>query len=113
LFYTLDSQESYYYPNLKPYILSAIPVFNKNTHDRWLNFLIFRNHFISLSHLQNTNHKARFEYWLQRMKGIISSNSLKSDFTDEKNLHELSQISSSQSRTFEIVRQVFIGFSCK
>jgi hypothetical protein len=47
------------------------------------------------------------------MKGIITSNSLKSDITDENNLQELSHISSSQSRMFEIIRQVFVGFSCK
>jgi hypothetical protein len=35
---------------------------NKNTCGRRLNFLIFRNNFISLSTWKNTNHKARFEY---------------------------------------------------
>ncbi len=33
--------------------------------------------------------------------------------TDEKNLQELSLILSSQSRRFEIIRPVFVGFSCK
>jgi len=66
---------------------SAIPFLNKNTFNRRLNIIIFRNNFIALSHLQNTNHKACFEYWLQRMKGNITSNSLKSDLTDKKNLH--------------------------
>jgi hypothetical protein len=47
------------------------------------------------------------------MKGIITSNSLKSDLTDENNLQELSLILSSQSRRFEIIRPAFVGFSCK
>jgi len=63
---------------------SAIPVLNKNTCERWLNIRIFRNNFIPLSTFQNTNLEACFEHWLQRMKGIITSNSLKSYLTDEK-----------------------------
>ena len=94
-------------------VASAIPVLNKNTYNRRSKIRIFRNNFIALLYLQNTNQKACFEYWLQRLKGIITSNSLKSDITDEKNLQELSHISVSQSRMFEIIRQVFVGFSCK
>ena len=94
-------------------MFTAIPVLNKNTYNRRSKIRIFRNNFIALFYLQNTNQKACFEYWLQRMKGIITSNSLKSDITDEKNLQELSHISVSQSRMFEIIRQVFVGFSCK
>jgi hypothetical protein len=41
---------------------AVIPVLNKNTFERWLNLLIFRNNSITLSTVQNTNHKARFEY---------------------------------------------------
>jgi len=102
------------YINLCVYLPNtAIPVLNKNTYNRRSKIRIFRNNFIALLYLQNTNQKACFEYWLQRMKGIITSNSLKSDITDEKNLQELSHISVSQSRMFEIIRQVFVGFSCK
>ena len=43
-------------------ILPVIPVFNKNIFERRLNLLIFRNNLITLSSVQNTNHKARFEY---------------------------------------------------
>jgi hypothetical protein len=66
---------------------AAIPVLNKNTYNRRLKILIVRNHFSTLLYLQNTNHKARFECWLQRMKEIVTSNFLKSYSTDEISSH--------------------------
>jgi len=66
---------------------SAIPVLNKNTYNRRLKIIIVRNHFSTLLYLQYTNHKARFECWLQRMKEIMTSNSLKSYSTDEISSH--------------------------
>ena len=44
------------------------------------------------------------------MKRIITPNSLKRCPTDEKNLQELSLILASQSKMFEIIRPVFVGF---
>jgi len=47
------------------------------------------------------------------MKGIITPNSLKSALTDERNWQNGLIILLSQSRMFEIIRPVFVGFSCK
>jgi len=43
----------------------------------------------------------------------MTSISLESYSTDERSLYQLFNISSSQSRMFEIVRQVFSVISCK
>jgi len=39
---------------------SAIPVLNKNTCERWLNIIIFRNNYISLSTFTEYESKGRF-----------------------------------------------------
>ncbi len=41
---------------------SAIPVLNKNTCERWLNIIIFRNNFISLSTFTEYESEACFEH---------------------------------------------------
>jgi hypothetical protein len=58
--------------------IPAIPVLNKNIYNRPSKIIIIRKNFIALLHLQNTTQKARSKYRLQRRKGIMASDSLKS-----------------------------------
>jgi len=92
---------------------TAIPVLNKNTCDRWLNIFIVRNHFISLSIF--TEYKSVGMFWTLTAKNERNYNIkfFKKRLNIWKKLSKLSLILSSQSRRFEIIRPVFVGFSCK
>ena len=92
---------------------TAIPVLNKNTYNRRSKIIIFRNNFIALSTF--TEYESWGMFWTLTAKNERNYNNkfFKKRLNRWKNLPELSLILSSQSKRIEIIRPVFICFSCK